>query len=298
MLTFLIQALLFVNKIYSNLTKKNLSEFENYNNTFTEILKEYDDYKNVNSNDKYTAIIILLSIQFLIFLCLVIFIRKPQDNKNNKSCTIIFYMIFGFITSSIFAFSLYFYYPCKNRYSDNFLLNKYCFSKKMDTNITHFYNNKSEYIIEEYNYDSYPCLKEIYESYYFNTSSNEIKKFSLDLENLGIFYFILAMIVMPALALVSFILLILSKCKNKCTKGFVVSEIFSLELKIGIIIWPFIQLKMKYNKNINNSNEEIQYIIDDYVNYSKCKNEIFNYTFDRIFLYFFRYNNVLCHILW
>jgi len=264
MLTFLIQALLFVNKIYSNLTKKNLSEFENYNNTFTEILKEYDDYKNVNSNDKYTAIIILLSIQFLIFLCLVIFIRKPQDNKNNKSCTIIFYMIFGFITSSVFAFSLYFYYPCKNRYSDNFLPNKYCFSKKMDTNITHFYNNKSEYIIEEYNYDHYPKLKEIYEVYYFNKSSHEIKKCKLDYETLGIFYFILAMIEMPAFALISFILLIISKCKNKCQKVFVVFEIFSLELKLFVIFWPFRKLKMKYNKNIDNSNEEIQYIIEDY----------------------------------
>ena len=208
MLTFLIQALLLVNKIYSNLYKENLPEFENYNNTFPEIFKEYNDYKYVDENDIYTIIIVLLSIQFFIFLCLVIFIRKPPDNKNNNSCNIIFHTIFGFVSTCVFAFSFYFYYPCKNRYSGNFLPDKYCFSKMMEENNTQIYNNKSEYIIEEYNYDSYPSLKEIYESYYFNTSSNEIKKFSLDLENLGIFYFILAMIVMPALALVSFILLI------------------------------------------------------------------------------------------
>ena len=274
MLTFLMQVLLLVNKIYSNLYKENLPKFENYNNTFPEIFKEYNDYKYVDENDIYTIIIVLLSIQFVIFLCLVIFIRKQQDNKYNNNCTIIFHTIFGFASTCVFAFSFYFYYPCKNRYSGNFLPDKYCFSKILETNSTQIYNNKNEYIIEEYNYDSYPFLKEIYESYYFNSSSNEVKKFKLDLDNLGIIYFILAMIVMPALALISFILLVLSKCKNKCSKGFVVSEIFSFELKLGIIIWPFIELKMKYNKKIDNSNEEIQYIIDDYINYSKCRNEI------------------------
>ena len=75
-------------------------------------------------------------------------------------------MIFGFLSTSVFTFSLYFYYPCKSRYSDNFLPDKYCFSKAMEENHNQFYNNKREYIIEEYNYSYYPSLKEIYENYY------------------------------------------------------------------------------------------------------------------------------------
>ena len=131
----------------------------------------------------------------------------------------------------------------------------------MEEKNNQFYNNKSKYIIEEYNYSYYPSLKELYENYYYNNSSNEIVKFDLDYENIGIIYFILARKVMPVFALISSIILIISKCKNKYKRGFVAFEIFSIELKLILIFWSFILLKLKYNKNIDNSNEEIQYII-------------------------------------
>lgn len=268
-----------LNKIYSNKQKKNLPELEELENDFDEIYRAYEDYRNILSKNIYILLLILLGIQFIIFICLVI-IKKADSSKDNNNnynkkcarCSILFYSTFGIASTSIFIISTYFFYPCKNRYSDNFLSDKYSFTKIETINISKYYSKNITYSIEEYDYKDYPYLKEIYNIYYSNMSKKKIKV-NVDYENLGIIYFFLAVAGTPVLVIISFILLLCFKCNEKGHIGFIIFEILSILLKSCIIIWPFIWVKNKYRKNMINTNEEIKYLIDDYLNFSKCRNE-------------------------
>ena len=50
-------------------------------------------------------------------------------------------------------------------------------------------------------------------------------------------------------------------------------EILSILLKLCISFWPYVWITQRFKKNIINSKEEIKYIVDDYLNYAKCRNK-------------------------
>ena len=274
--TVIIQVIPLLNKIYSIKQKKKLPEIEIFSSELYSIYQAYKDYREQNPNYMYIILIVLLSIQLIICFFLLIFKKEDPSNLDNRKkklarCTLIFHSVFGITSTIIFIFSSYLFYPCKNRYSNNFLPDKYSFIKTQKVWISNYYSREYNLTIEEYDYEDYPYLKEIYNIYYKNISK-ETLKVEVDFKNLGIIYFFLAIAAMPLLGIISFILLICFKCKEKGHKGFIFFEILSMLLKLCIIFWPFIWIKNKFRKDLVNTKEEIKYIIDDYINYSKCRN--------------------------
>ena len=278
--TIIIQVAPFLNKIlYSDKRIKNLPDLEMDDVNFYSIFEDYEDYKKLYPEYFNYIIIGLLGAQFIIWF-LVLILKKSDDSENEpqeknkcKRCSIFFYIVFGLISTGIFSVSPFLYYPCKNRYSNYFLSDRYEYSRKEVIRVSEYENYEYNNIIETYYYEDYPYLEEIYNIYYKTNSDDEKIKVKVDYKNIGIIFFFLAVVGMPALAIVSFILLICFKSKDKGHKGFVVFEILSILLKIFIIIYPYIWIKNKFRKNIVNNNEQIKHIINDYLNYSNCRNK-------------------------
>ena len=132
--------------------------------------------------------------------------------------------MFGIISAGIFAISPFLYYPCKSRYSKYFLPDKFCLYKNETVKYSEYYTWTYKYIIEEYNYENYPYLKEIDNIYYKNNTKERIEV-KINYENISIIFFFLAVAAMPALSIISFILLICFKCKDKGHIGFIILEI-------------------------------------------------------------------------
>ena len=228
----------------------------------------------------FIAAIVLLGVFFIIWI-LISFFKKSQNSDNNTTkqkcarCSVMFHVIFGFISSSIFIFTPYLFYECKNRYSDFFLPEKYEYSIKDKITVD---NIEREYTIpiETYHYVDYPLLKEIYDIYYEKSDfgNHKIIKLDMNFESLGMIYTYLAIVACPILIIVSFILICCTQCNDKkCQLGFAIIEIISIILKLFIIFWPYYWNKTKYKGNINTDDEDIKYLIDDYINYSKCRKE-------------------------
>ena len=228
----------------------------------------------------FIAAIILLGVFFIIWI-LISFFKKSQNSDNNTTkqkcarCSVMFHVIFGFISSSIFIFTPYLFYESKNRYSDFFLPEKYEYSIKDKITVD---NIEREYTIpiETYHYVDYPLLKEIYDIYYEKSDfgNHKIIKLDMNFESLGMIYTYLAIVACPILIIVSFILICCTQCNDKkCQLGFAIIEIISIILKLFIIFWPYYWNKTKYKGNINTDDEDIKYLIDDYINYSKCRKE-------------------------
>ena len=262
------QVIPFLNKLKSVKKRKEFPELTNYFEEYKEIFEEYEEYKKGISNIVFIIAIVLLGILLIIWF-LISILKKTQNSDKNTTkqkcsrCSVMFYAIFGFISSSIFIFTPYLFYECKNRYSDYFLSNEYVYTKHGN-------------IIETYNYVNYPLLKDIYDIYYEKSPFNKDKiiKVNLNFENLGIIYSYLAILLCPILIIVSFILLCCTKCNDKkCQLGFVIIAILSIICKLFIIFWPYYWIRKKYKEFIINDKEEIKHLIDDYINYSKCRKE-------------------------
>ena len=208
--------------------------------------------------------------------------KKSQNSDKNtikqkcSRCSVIFYVIFGFISSAIFIFTPYLFYKCKNRYSDYFSPDKHEHIKKEKIMTADNHEIEFNFPIETYYYENYPLLKDIYDIYYEKNpfDNNKIIKVDMNFESLGIIYSYIAIIVCPILAIISLILLCCTKCNDKnCQLGFVILGIISIILKLFIIFWPYYWIKNKYKRNIINDNEEIKHLIDDYINFSTCRKE-------------------------
>ena len=250
--------------LFSEKERKKLPELENFSEgegEISKILKNYNNYRKIFSKEIHIAIYAVLGLEFFIYFMISIF-KKGDNTQSRKEkfarTSLLLHSIFGLISVILFHLSPHIYYSCKNKYSDNFHSNEYRFKKNILT-------------IEHYDYVDYPYLEEIYHIYYKNISKEEVK-LELKAKHIGTLYFYLSVAAMPALSLISFILLIFFKCKEKFHAGFIVFEIISILLKIYIIFWPFIWIKNKYRTNIVNTNFEIKHIIDDYINYAKCRN--------------------------
>ena len=268
--------------LFSETKRKNLPELEKCYPEIDEIYKifnNYDDYRKIFSQGIHIAIYVILGVEFLMYFLISIF--KQEDNLQNRKkklarTTLLFHSIFGVISVILFHLSPYIYYSCKNKYSDNFLSHEYRFKKNISFSYSYshlnYLNSDKSLIIENYDYVDYPYLEEIYHIYYENISNKEVK-LKLKPRHIGTLYFYLSVAAMPGLSAISFVLLIIFKCKEKFHAGFIVFEIISIILKIFIIFWPFIWIKNKYRTNIVNNNFEIKHIIDDYINYAKCRNK-------------------------
>ena len=279
--TIISQVIPFLNKLKSIKKRKQLPELTNSFEEFKKIFEAYEDYKKGISKTFFIIIIALLGVLLIIWL-LISILKKSQNSDNNSTkqkcarCSVMFHVIFGFISSSIFIFTPYLYYECKNRYSDYFSPDKYQYLKKEKIMTTDNYEREISIPIETYYYDDFPLLKDLYDKYYEKSSFNnhEIIKIDMNFESLGIIYSSLAIIGCPILIIVSLILICCTKCNDKnCQLGFVIIEILSIILKLFIIFWPYYWIKKKYKRNIINDNENIKHLVDDFINYSNCRKE-------------------------
>ena len=278
-ITIISQVIPFFNKIKSNKERSELPGLLNYDTEFNKIFEAYDDYKSRPPKGFFIAVFSLLGVHFIIWLFTSICKKQSAENNTRKKkyarLAVIFFVVFGCLSSFIFAFSPYLYYNCKNRYSDNFYPNEYKYIRNKDSND---YN-----LIEFYDYKNYPYLEEIYNIYYTNSSFyDKIIKVRMNFDSLGRVYTFLTIFLFPILILVTLILLCCFKCRDKqgdkqrekqCQTGLVVFEILLILSKIYIIFWPYYWIKNKYREDLVNTNEEIKYIIDDYINFSKCRNK-------------------------
>ena len=270
-ITIISQVIPFFNKIKSNKERSELPGLLNYDTEFNKIFEAYDDYKSRPPKGFFIAVFSLLGVHFIIWLFTSICKKQSAENNTRKKkyarLAVIFFVVFGCLSSFIFAFSPYLYYNCKNRYSDNFYPNEYKYIRNKDSND---YN-----LIEFYDYKNYPYLEEIYNIYYTNSSfDDKIIKVRMNFDSLGRVYTYLTIFLFPILILVALILLYCFKCIGKqCQTGLVVFEILLILSKIYIIFWPYYWIKNKYREDLVNTNEEIKYIIDDYINFSKCRNK-------------------------
>ena len=277
--SFVVQIIPYICKIFSDNDRRNLPKYENITEGLKDIFNSYNNYRDEASiikND--TEIIKCLSIELGIFLFVITiktYMTSSSEEKSDRGkLMILCHPVFGLISAGIFAISPFLlYYPCKSRYSDNFLPDKYYFSKMIETNISALNNGTSEYIIEEYNYQDYPILKELYDIYN-NDRTNKEFNLLLDYNKYGELYVLGVVAGMPLLSIISFILLTCSKYKGKYSYGFIIIELFSLELKLVIIMFPLFFISNKYEKYIANNDEEIKHLINDYDNYSKYKKKI------------------------
>ena len=282
--TIISQVIPFVNK---NKTIKKLKSLPvlsnyyeyNYSEDLDDIYEAYEDYRIGFPNWVYIVSAALLGVHFLIWAIVSIF-KKEDDSENNKGnkkkarCTVLFHLVFGIISAALFIWSPYLYYPCKNRYSDNFYPKKYNYTKTEKSWSSYYYGMESSYLIELFDYEDYPYLEEIYNIYYktSNSKRNESFKIGMNFKSIGIVYMssVLGCIV---LVIISFILIACFKFKSKCHAGYIVIEILSMLLKVFIIFWPFIWIKNKYRDDLVNTNGEIRHIIDDYLKFSNCRNK-------------------------
>ena len=282
-ITIISQVVPLINNILKTKKKKeDLPELSNdyyYSEDFEEIFDAYEDYKEGFPNSLYITVIALLGVHaFIWFFLLILKKEENLDNKEEKkkkaSCIVMFHFIFGIFSAGIFIFSPYLYYNCKNRYSDNFFPNNYTYTKTQKIRYYYDYSIEDSYIVETYDYKEYYFLGEIYNIYYKNSSKeNEKKKIKMNLFNFGDIYFFAAVAGCPILSIISFILLSCFKCNGKFQPGFIVFDILSMLLKVYIIFWPFIWIKDHYREDLLYTKEETQHIIDDYINFSKCRNK-------------------------
>ena len=183
----------------------------------------------------FITIFVLFVLQFIIFILLASIKTSDDSSENTDSkkkirrCSLTFNLSFGLGTFIITAISTFFYYKCGNRYSNNFKLDKYIYN--ITTCYYHNYDFYSIYpdyqnrIIEEYYYEDYPYLEEIYNISEDDNSNHKIKLFWFALGKRGSIFFLLAIIIQPIIAIIYFILLCCFKRKNKCHAGFIVFEI-------------------------------------------------------------------------
>ena len=282
--TIISQVIPFVNKNKTIKKLKNLPVLSNYyeynySEDLEDIFEAYENYREDFPNVIYIVSAALVGGHFITWISFSIF-KKEDDSENNEGnkkkarCTVLFHLIFGMISAGVFIFSPYFYYQCKNRYSDNFFPKRYNFTKTDKTWSSYYYGMESNYLIELFDYEDYPYLEEIFNIYYKTTNSkkNEYFKIGMNIKSIGIEYFSAAVGCL-ILAIISFILVACFKCKGKCHAGYIVIEILSMLLKVYIIFWPIIWIKNKYRDDLVNTNAEIKYIIDDYLKFSKCRNK-------------------------
>ena len=244
---------------------------EEYIGETKEIFSDYKEYRETLSKPIFYVLLSLFLIEFLVWLILLCIKNKEEEKKDNncKKLTILFYAVFGLVSTIVFVFSPYLYYNCKNRYSKNFHLDGYY----KEIFIPYNYYEGYWIDVEQYDYGSYPSLEEINNIYYLKNKRHKVNEVIVNYDNIGIPFFYLAIVAMPALSIIAFILLIIFKCKNQCHGGFVVMEILSILLKLCISFWPYVWITQRFKKNIINSKEEIKYIVDDYLNYAKCTNK-------------------------
>ena len=284
-LSLILEAAPFLNKkLFSDKNKTKLPNLENdlknlfYNidlSYIDQIFEEYNDYKESMPKFAFITIFVLFVLQFIIFILLASIKTSDDSSENTDSkkkirrCSLTFHLSFGLGTFIITAISTFFYYKCGNRYSNNFKSDKYIYN--ITTCYYHNYDFYSIYpdyqnrIIEEYYYEDYPYLEEIYNIYEDDNSNHKIKLFWFAHGKRGSIFFLLAIIIQPIIAIISFILLCCFKRKNKCHAGFIVFEIILILLKCSIVLWPFIWSIKKFRNDLVNTNENIKHIIDDYL---------------------------------
>lgn len=248
-------------------------DFNDYSEEAKKIFQKFDYYKD---NNIYIISIIPLVLIFLQFSNLLCFCKCNKESldtickkeDDNKIVFILLNIVFGLVSGIINIISPVLYYPCENKYSDYFKLDEYVYSFDRDNGYP-FNETNRKVIMDEYFYDDYPVLKKI-RNYYYKDNKNE--KLELNYSNLGYAY-ITIIIVSIVVTIISFVLLNILIYEKKYKKAFVIFEVISLLLKASLIFWPFIWLRIKFKTNgITNYNDEIKYLVDDYINYSKCTN--------------------------
>ena len=252
-----------------------LFDFDGDNEEVNLIYQSFSSYREDNSNYPNISIILLVPIcmQFSTLFCCCKCNKESLDticeNENeNKNIFMLLNIVFGLVSGFIFIISPFLYYPCENKYSDYFKLDKYLYAFGRDNGYPLIETNRIV-VMEEYFYEDYPVLKKIRNYYY---KDNKSEKLELNFTNLGYIYItiIFASIIVT---IISFILLNILIYRKKYKKAFVIIGIISLLLKASLIFWPFIWLSIKFKTNgITNYNDEIKYLVDDYINYSKCTN--------------------------
>ena len=170
--TIISQVIPFVNKNKTIKKLKNLPVLSNYyeynySEDLEDIFEAYEKYREDFPNVIYIVSAALVGGHFITWISFSIF-KKEDDSENNEGnkkkarCTVLFHLIFGMISAGVFIFSPYFYYQCKNRYSDNFFPKRYNFTKTDKTWSSYYYGMESNYLIELFDYEDYPYLEEIF----------------------------------------------------------------------------------------------------------------------------------------
>ena len=275
-ISILLKGLCIADKILFEFKRRKLKSL-NSDNTYEtneKLRKIYDDYENYRKkgiiSDYYLiASIVLLVVEIICFIILITINNNINKNENSNNNTtqninikniskysrwaIIFYTVFGFLSISVFIFGHFIYSKCKLKYEDYYR-----------------YHN-----IYDYSYDDYPILKEIMDTF----TNNNYEKYSLSkwkekdeiLNNFYIYFWIPAFLFL--ITLISYILLIFLKCKEKCKKGFIVFESLSVAVKLLIIVFSIILYKTRgLEKKLQNEEKaEVKFLVNDYYKYYKCK---------------------------
>ena len=265
-ISILVKGLCLYDKILYEIKISNLASLEENIESNTKIIQIYRDYENFRKKgifyDVVPISIIFLGLELILFIILLcVNCSTAKDNEENeeydeenknKKCgrrSIIFYTVFSFLSVPIYIMGNYACSNCKLKYGKYYEKDK----------------------IYDYNYKSYPILKEIYDIY---INSNNYDKYSINEFKTeyfhNIFFYLFSIFIL--LTIITYILLICINNKQNCKGGYIVFEILSFIIK-GIIIFFTTKYTMKgIKKNLENKEyKSIHFLIDDYYNYYKCK---------------------------
>ena len=264
-ISILLKGLCISDKILYEIKRSNMSILDNKkesNSKIIEIYKDYENYrqKGIFENKSLLISIIFLGLECIIFLILLCIncseVKNNLENNDNdideKRCGrkfIVFYTVFSFLSVPIYIMGNFACSKCKLKYEKYYEKNR----------------------IYNYYYKSYPILKEIIDIYNSNNNYDKysIKEFKMEYFNNKFFYFFSILILFT---IITYILAICFNTKQKCKKGFIVFQIFSIIIK-GIIIFFTIKYTLKgLKKNLEKKEyKKVQFLIDDYYNYYQCK---------------------------
>ena len=235
---------------------------------------------NRNLSGICLVMLIIEFILFLIFLC----INKNNEiesSKDSKIQSIIFYTIFGVLLFIMLNFYEMNIVDCVTNYIYNFNCNYFEINRTYTIiNNTKIYlsPNRNEHYYEElytifiYYYNDYPILEKIYKIHEKN-SKNIFQNQQLANIDSNV-YLIFRLGFSPFFILITGVFIFIYKYKNKCKTFYYIFYICLLLINLINIILPTIIVKSYgYEQNLQDEDENIKFILDDYNQYAKCINK-------------------------